>query len=160
MQKIITTSKPRFTALQNIQNMFTNLPVVTHEKHRIKMEHIAEMQPEQNQGDLFKQLMASINPFSKYVIDECQQQGEEEKPWKLEPAIFTKPAEQISEDSLKKTSSEMFVIYKFFSDPLIKVKSKEFTNDEYAEIKDLFPKENLLQTNPLSVQLAVQNQML
>ncbi len=78
MQKIITTQKPRFTALQNIQNMFNNLPVVTHEKHRIKMEDIAEMSPEENKGDLFKQLMASINPFSKYVIEECKQPGEEE----------------------------------------------------------------------------------
>jgi hypothetical protein len=104
--------------------MFNNLPVVTHEKHRIKMEDIAEMPPEENKGDLFKQLMASINPFSKYVIEECKQPGEEELPWKLEPAIFTKPPEEISEESLKKSSSEMFVIYKFFSDPLIKVKSK------------------------------------
>ncbi len=78
MQKIITTQKPRFTALQNIQNMFNNLPVVTHEKHRIKMEDIAEMPPEENKGDLFKQLMASINPFSKFVIEECKQPGEEE----------------------------------------------------------------------------------
>lgn len=78
----------------------------------------------------------------------------------LEPTIFSKPPEQISEDSLKKSSSEMFVIYKFFSDPLIKVKSTKYTNDEYVEIKELFPKHNLLQTNPLDVQLAVQKQMM
>ena len=28
-----------------------------------------------------------------------------------------------------KTSSEMFVIYKYFSDPLIKVKSVKYTGD-------------------------------
>ncbi len=38
----------------------------------------------------------------------------------------------------------MFVIYKYFSDPLIKVKSENYTKDEYVQIKDLFPKENLL----------------
>jgi len=36
------------------------------------MDEIADMEPEKNQGDLFKQLMASINPFSKFIIEESQ----------------------------------------------------------------------------------------
>ena len=58
--------------------MFANYPVVTHEKHRIRMEDIAEIDTKSEstdptqKGGLFKQLMASINPFSKYILDECQ----------------------------------------------------------------------------------------
>jgi hypothetical protein len=38
----------------------------------------------------------------------------------------------------------MFKVYKFVSNPLIKVKSDYYTKGEYVEIKDLFPKLNLL----------------
>ena len=48
----------------------------------------------------------------------------------------------------------MFVIYKYFSDPLIKIKSEKYTNDAFVQIKDLFPANNLLQTSPLNVQLS------
>jgi len=57
----------------------------------------------------------------------------------------------VNPDTLKKTSAEMFKIYKFCSNPFIKVKSKVYTNDEFVAIKDLFPEENLLQTSPLNL---------
>jgi hypothetical protein len=50
--------RPKFTALQNIQNLFQDKPVVIHEKHRIRMEEIAEMNIEEEEkrdpGHLFK----------------------------------------------------------------------------------------------------------
>jgi hypothetical protein len=63
--------------LQNIERLFKDKPVVTNEKHRIKLEDIASMrgteeEEKANPGTLFKQLMASINPFASYVIEECQ----------------------------------------------------------------------------------------
>ena len=75
---MVLKEKPKFTALQNIQNLFANLPVVTHEKHRIKLDDIAatnEKEEEKDTGHLFKQLMASINPFSTFIVEECCQQG-------------------------------------------------------------------------------------
>jgi hypothetical protein len=49
----------------------------------------------------------------------------------------------------------MFVIYKYVSDPLIKVKSEKYAGtEEFVQIKDLFPMKNLLQTSPLNVQLS------
>lgn len=50
----------------------------------------------------------------------------------LEESIFQKPLGEVNEDTLKKTSSEMFVIYKYFSDPLIKVKSQKYTEDKFV----------------------------
>lgn len=54
-----------------MQNLFSALPVVNQEKHRIKLEEIAQIKEEAAPGQLFKDLMSSINPFSKYVIEEC-----------------------------------------------------------------------------------------
>ena len=56
------------------------------------MDEIGEMdsveEEKREPGYLFKQLMASINPFSSYVIDECQQKEEVGKEWTLEESIF------------------------------------------------------------------------
>ena len=43
----------------------------------------------------------------------------------------------------------MYVIYKYTRDPLMKVKSSFYTNNEFKLIKDLFPEKNLLQVSPL-----------
>jgi hypothetical protein len=46
---------------------------------------------------------------------------------------------------LHKDSSEMFVIYKYVNDPLLKVKSEKYTTmPEFVQAKDLFPMKNLL----------------
>ncbi|CDW82539.1 UNKNOWN [Stylonychia lemnae] len=158
-QKIVSQVRPKFTALQNIQNLFQNLPVVTHDKHRIKMQEIADMEEEKEQGELFKQLTQSINPFSKYILEENIQQGKTSdiqpngKHWTLEESIFQKPADQLRNDHYQKTSSEMFKIYKFLSDPFMKVKSNVYTENKFVQIKDLFPTKNLLETSPLNLQI-------
>jgi len=126
---------------------------VTHEKHRVKLE---EIQKQKDDGpELFKQLMASINPFSKYFLDEIMLKAAEDKefeniphkPWVLEESLFQ------NKQHLNKTTAEMFKVYKYVSNPLIKVKSDYYTKGEYVEIKDLFPEHNLLQTSPLNLQL-------
>lgn len=40
---MVHEARPKFSALQNIQNMFNDKPVVIHEKHRIRMDEIAKM---------------------------------------------------------------------------------------------------------------------
>ena len=46
---------------------------------------------------------------------------------------------------MHKDSSEMFVIYKYVNDPLLKVKSEKYTTmPEFVQAKDLFPMKNLL----------------
>lgn len=63
------------------------------------MEEIAEMNIEEEEkrdpGHLFKQLMASINPFASYVLEECRtksnsgsQKETDKKHWTLEESIF------------------------------------------------------------------------
>jgi len=39
------------------------------------------------------------------------------KVWELDEAIFKKPQGEVSKENLFKTSSEMFVIYKYTNDP-------------------------------------------
>jgi hypothetical protein len=55
------------------------------------MDYIAEMntveEEKQDPGYLFKQLMASINPFGSYVIDECKTE-DVGKEWALEESLF------------------------------------------------------------------------
>jgi hypothetical protein len=99
---------------------------VTLEKHRIKMEEIADLPKEESKGDLFKQVMASINPFSKYVIEEAEKGASDlgtlkeysKSNWVLEKEIFQRP--QVDQN-LQKTSAEMYVTYKFYNNPFIKV---------------------------------------
>jgi len=84
--------------------LFQDKPVVTHDKHRIRMDEIAEIctrnggkpfdeEEKQQPGQLFKQLMASINPFASYVLEECKGDGKVEKEWKLEESLFKNPAQ-------------------------------------------------------------------
>lgn len=47
----------------------------------------------------------------------------------------------------------MFAIYKYFSDPLLKVKSEKYTEGEFMQFKELFPSNNLLEVSPLTLQL-------
>lgn len=51
-QQLIFEEKPKFTALQNIQNLFQDYPVITHEKHRIKLDVIQKKQ--YDGADLFR----------------------------------------------------------------------------------------------------------
>ena len=55
------------------------------------MDEIAQLDIEEEEkkdpGHLFKQLMASINPFSSFVLDECKNKCTT-KEWTLEEPLF------------------------------------------------------------------------
>lgn len=101
--------------------------------------------------------MSSINPFAQFIIQEFHLENKSEKDtkhWQMEESIFQKPAgETVKQENLLKTSSEMFVIYKFTNDPFMKVKSAKYTEDKFVCIKDLYTQQTLLETSPLSIQL-------
>ena len=71
---------------------------------------------------LFEKVMGSINPFSQYVIRELKDQSNA-KLWELEESIFKKPSGEVKRESLIRSSSEMFVIYKYTNDPFMQCKS-------------------------------------
>jgi len=135
--------------------------VVSHEKHRIRLEDIAnwnvQEEEKQDPGFLVKQLMACINPFASYVLTECRDKNESlQKHWTLEESIFKNPVSAAEQDQrLKKSSAEMFAIYKYVGDPLLKVKSERYTGTEdYTPIESFFPYKNLLQSSPVISQLS------
>ncbi len=47
----------------------------------------------------------------------------------------------MNKQNLIRTSSEMFVIYKFTNDPMMRVKSARYTDDKFVPVSDLFPAE-------------------
>ena len=66
---------------------------------------------------------------------------EAQKLWELEPSIFRKPDGEVNRQNLVRSSSEMFVIYKFTNDPLMKVKSERYTDGKFVPVSDIFPTE-------------------
>ena len=73
-----------------------------------------------------------------------------EKVWELDEAIFK--GREVKQENLFKTSSEMFVIYKYTNDPRMIVKSSKYTGNAFTECKDLLPKEEavLFETSVLN----------
>jgi len=96
--------------------------------------------------DLFEKVMGSINPFSQYIIREMGDPvGKSDvKLWELEESIFNKPLGEVKRESLFRSSSEMFVIYKYTNDPLMQVKSDRYTEGKFVPVRDIFPKEESL----------------
>ena len=89
---------------------------------------------------LFEKVMGSINPFSQYVIRELKDQSNA-KLWELEESIFKKPSGEVKRESLIRSSSEMFVIYKYTNDPFMQCKSDRYTQGKFVPFRDLFPDE-------------------
>ena len=143
-------SKKKTTALNNLQAMFEEYPVVQGESQKLKMDVIADIKETETKEDelnchqqLFSRLLTSINPFAQFVLQELiiEQKGRyasrSEKHWVLDEAIFKKPAGEVKKENLYKTSSEMFSIYIFVKDPMMQVKSDKYTNGEFKKVKDL-----------------------
>jgi len=109
---------------------------------------------------LFEKIMASLNPFSQFMIREMQANdgSSQVKHWELDEAIFrTRGAQtEVNKDFLHKTSSEMFVIYKYTQDPRMRIKSHKYlphtaadTEEEkssplFVECRTLLPQEETL----------------
>jgi len=66
------------------------------------------------------------------------------KLWELEESIFNKPLGEVRRENLFRSSSEMFVIYKYTNDPLMLVKSDRYTEGKFVPVRALFPKEESL----------------
>ena len=110
---------------------------------RVRLQEVSKLdvEPAAPAPSMFEILMGSINPFAQYIIREVKAQEQAEKHWQLEPSIFRKPDNEVNRQNLIRTSSEMFVIYKFTNDPQMKVKSVRYTQDKFVPVKDLFPEE-------------------
>ena len=68
------------------------------------------------------QLCSQLNPFSQFVIDEAvnmqsKRENDEERIWDLHEDLFKGQNQVINPEYLKKTSSQMYTIYKFYGDP-------------------------------------------
>ena len=95
---------------------------------RVRLEEIAKFETKDAAPPaLFETLMGSINPFTQFIIREMQTEIEGTKQWELEESIFRKSSGEVRRENLFRTSSEMFVIYKYTNDPLMKVKSEKYT---------------------------------
>ena len=70
------------------------------------------------------QLCSQLNPFSQFVIEECvtRESQNEERVWNLHEELFkSNTMTTVNPEYLKKTSSQMFAIYKYYGDPSLKV---------------------------------------
>jgi hypothetical protein len=124
----------------------------------VSLQEIHDFQPEESKDNieiikngLLNQVFSQLNPFSQYVLEEIvtdqvnkvddinvkkEPEEEEARIWNLHEDIFRH--QQLNPDHLKKTSAQMFAVYKYYGDPTMKVKNKKYTGtDEYVEVKSL-----------------------
>ncbi len=116
-----------------LNSIFKDHPVTAFDKHRIILEEVVKESPQ----NVFSEMMSLINPFAKYVIEDPAQKKSEEKEeeeeeekkasidWEMEESIFQNAPEGVN---LHKSTTEMFVIYKYCPDPEIRVKSEQTDN--------------------------------
>lgn len=106
------------------------------------MEEINEFEAEESSDEVTKaktclisQIFSQLNPFSQFVIEEIVA-GEtcEQKTWQLHESMFQTA---VNPDHLKKTSEQMFAVYKYLGDPKMKIRRSD--QDEFIEMKDLVP---------------------
>ena len=121
-----------------MEALFSGYPVNNRRTLKVKLEEVGKFPSDD--CSLFEKLMGSLNPFSQYIIREMLSSETTHKSWQLDESIFgNKP--DVKPEFLTKTSSEMFVIYKFTQDSSLKVKSEKYTHGEFVECKELLPKE-------------------
>ena len=124
----------------NLERLFQNFQVVTQQRHKVKLHEINEFQSEPiSNGEefsakqsLISSIFSQINPFAQYVIQDIFQETEaaeaDEAPegasqaqdahWTLHESLFKRNAQhQVNPDNLKKTSSQMFSVYKYYENP-------------------------------------------
>ena len=87
--------QPKTSALQNLQEMFEEFPVVTNESLKLKMETIGKKEIDgedlidgiSGKQHLFGQLLTSINPFAQFIVREMIEGNDEagqDKFWELD----------------------------------------------------------------------------
>jgi len=136
---------------------------VTQQRHKVKLNEINEFKSEPiNNGEeisaknsLISSIFSQINPFAQFVIQDIFQETEPTKPteseqtessppdaiWTLHESLFKRnPQHQVNPDNLKKTSSQMFSVYKYYENPSLQVKSPYYTKkDDFVEVRELVP---------------------
>lgn len=143
--------------------MFQAFPVVTTQTSKLRFDKVIEFAPPPvidkdsiaAKSMLFSQLLTSVNPFSKFIIQEMIEgpsysvSEKDQKYWELDEAIFGRPpGEQVDRENLLKTSSEMFAIYKYNNDPSMRVKSARYTNGEFKQVLEIVNvEESLLESS-------------
>ena len=62
--------------------------------------------------------------------------------WQLHESLFKRgPDHKVDPAHLKKSSAQMFSVYKYYENPALLVKSKHYTGKEdHCEVRDLVPK--------------------
>lgn len=103
---------------------------------KVRLEEAAKIE-----SNLLSKLLGSLNPFSQYLISEIIS-GEDGKVWELDEAMFQ--GQTIRKENLVKSTSEMFVIYKYTNDPKMVVKSAKYTDGLFTECRNLLPVEEEL----------------
>ena len=105
---------------------------------------------------LFAQLMTSVNPFAKFIINEMIERPsykvieQDQKYWELDEAIFGPQREPVKPENLRKTSFEMFAIYKYNNDPSMRIKSQKYTNGEFKQVLEIVDvEESLLESTQM-----------
>mmetsp|Transcript_27989 Transcript_27989/g.37353 ORF Transcript_27989/g.37353 Transcript_27989/m.37353 type:complete len:147 (+) Transcript_27989:1627-2067(+) len=141
------TFQPKTSALKNLQEMFSEYPVVTNESLKLKMSTLGQVETESEEaGDngltpkqqVFSQLLTSINPFAQFILQEMVIGDTTTQHWVLDEKILQRhPDEQIKRENLLKTSAEMFSVYLYTKDPTMRMKSDKYTQGEFKAVKDL-----------------------
>ena len=80
--------------------------------------------------------------------------------WELDEKILQRsPDEVIKKENLLKTSAEMFSIYLYCKDPMMRMRSDKYTNYEYKAVKDLVSiEESLLVSSQMANSLLLLQQ--
>jgi len=136
------------SAENNLQDLFKNFQVVTRQRNKIDLKAISQFSEEDDSSkpeqSVVCQVFSQINPFAQYVVQDILEDGKNttEREWFLHESIFKKtPEQEVKEDVLKKTSAQMFSVYKYYENPSLQVKSPFYLDKaEYVEVKDLMPK--------------------
>lgn len=137
--------------------IFSNFQVFKQQRHKISLDEIESFETsiedcdelEKTKQGLVSQILSELNPFAQFVIEEIvsrhqdsANRDEEEKlssQWNLHEDIFKSNNQTVvNQDHLRKSSSQMFAVYKYYGDPTLKVKSSKYTKTEdYVEVKSL-----------------------
>lgn len=164
------TFQPKTSALQNLEAMFEEFPVITTESLKLKMDVFNRLEePERaderglsSQQALFSRVLTSINPFAQFLVQEMVEasEGRAAKHWVLDEKILQRPGgTPVLQEHLLKTSAEMFSIYTYTKDPLMQIKSAKYTGDKFVAIKDLVVlADSLLVSSPLTNSLMLLDQ--
>lgn len=136
----------------NLEQLFSSFQVVNQQQSKMNIEQInlfndpEYVAEEPKKEKLISMIFSEINPFSSFVIQEMMagkkdEQPKEEELWHLSEDMFKDNSNQaVNPDHLKKTSSQMYGIYKYLGDPSLLVKNELHTSKaDFVEVKELMP---------------------